>query len=109
MSTLEIIHLRSSIEPVESLIDSIKESIWDAGHNGKVVTMYRRHGVATDVAIHIRRNVSVADNSSSSLAVRLANALKDYGLVEHSVWEEIPGEEPTGSFVASPFESEVPR
>jgi hypothetical protein len=94
MSTLEIIHLRSSIEPVEALIDSIRESIWETGHTGKVVTMYRRHGVATDVAIHIRRSGSFADNSSSSLAVRLANALKDFGLVEHSVWEEIGSESP---------------
>jgi hypothetical protein len=108
MSTLEIIHLRSSIEPVESLIESIKESIWDAGHTGKVVTMYRRHGVATDVAIHIRRSGSSAETSSSSLAIRLASALKDFGLVEHSVWEEIPGQKPTGSLAHAASESEAP-
>ena len=109
MSTLEIIHLRSSVEPVDSLIESIKESIWDAGHNGKVVTMYRRHGVATDVAIHISRNGTFAENSSSSLAERLASALKEFGLVEHSVWEEIPGERPTGARVHSASESGVAR
>lgn len=88
MSILEIIHLRSSVEPVDSLIDRIKESIWADGNGSDVATLYRRHGVETDVAVHIRHH---EESSSSTLAVHLAQALKQFGLVEHSVWEEVGG------------------
>jgi hypothetical protein len=91
MSILEIIHLRSSIEPVDVLTDHIRESIWAEGHGSDVVTLYRRHGLETDVAVHIRHRAPDGRIGSSALAVHLAHALKEYGLVEHSVWEEIGG------------------
>ncbi len=92
MNTLEIIHLRSSTEPIEALTDSIRESIWAEGHGSDVVTLYRRHGLGTDVAVHIRHRGGAGGSGSRALAVHLAQALKEYGLVEHSVWEEIGGE-----------------
>lgn len=91
MSILEIIHLRSSIEPIDALTDHIRESIWAEGHGTDVVTLYRRHGLETDVAVHIRHRGENGGAASSALAVHLAHALKTYGLVEHSVWEEIGG------------------
>jgi hypothetical protein len=89
VSILEIIHLRSSIEPIEALTDHIRESIWAEGHGTDVVTLYRRHGLETDVAVHIRHRGEKGAPGSSAPAVHLAQALKAYGLVEHSVWEEI--------------------
>jgi hypothetical protein len=89
MSILEIIHLRSSIEPIDALTDHIRESIWAEGHGNDVVTLYRRHGLETDVAVHIRHRGENGGAGSSVLAVNLAHALKEYGLVEHSVWEEV--------------------
>ena len=86
MKTLEIIHLRSSGEPLKKLADLIRESIWAEGKGTEVATLYRRHGLDTDVAIHIR------GEGPSPLAAHLALALREYGLVEHTVWEEIdPG------------------
>ena len=58
MSTLEIIHLRSSGEPLEALADRIRESIWADGRGSRVATIYRRHGLDTDVAVHIRSDGS---------------------------------------------------
>lgn len=89
MSILEIIHLRSSVKPVDALIDRIKESIWAEGRGTDVATLYRRHGLETDVAIHIRHRRESGGAGGSTLAVHLAHALKEFGLVEHSVWEEI--------------------
>ena len=83
MSTLEIIHLRSSGEPLEALTDRIRESIWAEGNDNQVATLYRRHGLDTDVAVHIR------GNGPSALAAHLAIALREFGLVEHTVWDEI--------------------
>jgi hypothetical protein len=91
MSILEIIHLRSSIEPIDALTDRIRESIWGEGHGSDVVTLYRRHGLETDVAVHIRHRREAGGSGSSALAVHLAQALKTYGIVEHSVWEEMNG------------------
>lgn len=91
MSILEIIHLRSSIEPIDALTDRIRESIWAEGHGTDVVTLYRRHRLETDVAIHIRHGGENGNRTSSALAIHLAHALKAYGLVEHSVWEEMDG------------------
>ena len=36
MKTLEIIHLRSSGEPIESLANRIRESIWSEGDQTEV-------------------------------------------------------------------------
>jgi hypothetical protein len=87
MNTLEIIHLRSSGEPLEALADRIRESIWAEGHGSRVATLYRHHGLDTDVAVHIR------GDGPTTLAAHLALALKEYGLVEHTVWEEIEPDE----------------
>jgi hypothetical protein len=90
MNTLEIVHLRSSVEPIDSLSDRIKESIWAEGNGTEVVTLYRRHGLETDVAVHIRHRNELGEIEPSALAFNLANALRAFGLVEHTVWEEMP-------------------
>ena len=89
MSTLEIVHLRSSGESIESLSDRIKESIWAEGNGTEVVTLYRRHGLETDVAVHIRHLDAAGKDEPSALAFHLAYALRVFGIVEHTVWEEI--------------------
>ena len=69
---------------IESLADRIRESIWAEGNGSRLATLYRRHGLDTDVAVHIR------GNGPSTLAAHLAIALREFGLVEHTVWDEIP-------------------
>ena len=90
MSRLEIIHLRSSGESLESLADRIKESIWMDGGNAETVTVLRRNGLDSDIAIHIRHRDPKNGNGASALAFNLANALRTFGIVEHSVWEVMP-------------------
>jgi len=94
MSILEIIHLRSSSEPIECLAELIRESMWDDGSHNGVSTIYRRAGLATDLAIHIRHpegGVKVP----SRFGLQLVSSLAEYGLVEHSVWEEMVRETAT--------------
>ncbi|MDX2435922.1 MAG: hypothetical protein QNL88_02620 [Acidobacteriota bacterium] len=88
MSTLEIIHLRSSSEPIEDLAELIRESMWEDGRNNGVFTIYRRRGLATDLAIHIRHPEEGA-LVPSRFGLRLVSSLAEFGLVEHSVWEEM--------------------
>jgi hypothetical protein len=90
MNTVEIVHLRSSSEPVDALAERIKESIWMDGSDGDTITVFRRNGLETDIAIHIRHRHSNGGNGASTLAFNLASALRTFGIVEHTVWEEMP-------------------
>lgn len=88
MQQLEIIHLRSSGEPPEALAERIRSSLRSAGDR-EVMTLYRRHGVETDLAIHLRRSAKAGVTRPSQLALQLAAELRQYGLVEHSLWQEL--------------------
>ena len=90
MNTLEIVHLRSSGESLETLNDLIKESIWAEANGAKAVTVYRRNGLETDVAVHIRHHGADGSKTPKALACQLTAALREYGIVEHTVWEELP-------------------
>lgn len=90
MRRLEIVHLRSSAEPLESLSRRIKESIGrEARDQEAVITIYRRCGLDTDLAVHILHHRVSDRRGPSDLALRLASALRAYGLVEHTLWEEL--------------------
>ena len=89
MTRLEIIHLRSSGVPLEVLTDGIRRSIGDGGEGASALTLYRRHGLDTDLAVHIRHQAA-GGVGPSDLALCLASELRAYGLVEHTVWEELP-------------------
>ncbi len=91
MSTIEIIHLRSSSEPIECLAERIRESLWHEGRKDGVFTIYRRNGLATDLAVHIRHGEKTAE-VPSRIGLQLVASLAEFGLVEHSVWEEIGDE-----------------
>ena len=87
MIQLEIIHLRSSGEPVESLAKLISASIREGGKEVPTLKLYRRHGLETDLAVHVCRHGTAGGEGPSALALPLASELA-YGLVEHTVWEE---------------------
>jgi len=89
MKTLEIVHLRSSGESLETLGDLIKESIWADGNGTEVVTVYRRSGLETDIAVHIRHHHREGGYGPNALACQLTAALRSYGIVEHTAWEEL--------------------
>ena len=89
MKRLEIIHLRSSGRPLEPLGDRIRESIRSGGEGSAVVTLYRRHELETDLAVHVCHHGEPQEPGPSDLALKLASALRAYGLVEHTLWEEL--------------------
>lgn len=89
MKRLEIIHLRSSGEALDSLRDRIRDSIGTEGEEREVVTLYRCQGLETDLAVHLLDAGATRNRGPSDLALRLASALRAYGLVEHTLWEEL--------------------
>ena len=89
MRRIEIIHLRLSGESVESLGRRIKASIRTAGKDTDILTMYRRDGLETDIAVHLHMVMPSEEQGLSNFGCHIAAALRDLGLVEHTVWEEI--------------------
>jgi len=89
MSRLEIIHLRTAGRSFASLARQIREAIGSEVDGTGVVTIYRRSGLDTDVAVHINCPGRGETASPSALGLHLASALSAYGLVEHTVWEEL--------------------
>ena len=88
MKRLEIIHLRSSGEPLESLGNRIRGSLGAVDKNTEV-TLYRREGLETDIAIHLHHLEPPVREGPSGLGLRLASALRAFGLVEHTLWKEL--------------------
>ena len=85
MKKLEIIHLRLGGKHSADLIDLVRTSIATEKCPTEV-RVYHHANVDTDIAIHIRSS----DKSvcTSDLGIRLTDALREYGMVEHAVWIE---------------------
>ena len=87
MKILEIVHLRLAGDSPQTLAGIIRNAI-SSGPDPEVVTLYHRKGLETDLAIHIRHLEMFGSERPSVLGLRLASALGDFGLVEHTVWVE---------------------
>ena len=101
MKTTEIIHLRLAGSGPEDLVDIIRRSIGSAPELMDV-RIYRHSKLKNDLAIHLHRETDKDKDGISDIGVRLTALLKDYGMVEHSIWtqccrlEEGPGPQETG-------------
>ena len=89
MNRLEIIHLRTAGSSFAPLAQQIREAIGSEVDGTGVVTIFRRSGLDTDLAIHISSHGSGERVGPGALALHLASALSAYGLVEHTLWEEM--------------------
>lgn len=88
MKWLEIIKLRSAgtdpclLEELLLLIDKFNQS-------GLVEMKTFRHAfLESDWTIHLHWESERPEENGSSLGLRLAQAFKEFGLVDHSVWIE---------------------
>jgi len=89
MSRLEIIHLRTAGKSSEFLARQFREAIGAEGDGTGAVSIYRRNGLDTDVAVHINSHGSGENAGRSVFGLHLASALSAYGLVEHTLWGEL--------------------
>jgi len=90
MSRLEIIHLRTAGRSFDFLARQIREAIGSEDDTSGEVTVYRRSELDTDVAVHISRHERAGTAGPCALGLHLESALSAYGLVEHTLWEELP-------------------
>ena len=84
MRRLEIIHLRASGPLPSGLVEEIRRTA--KKEEAASLDLYCRIHVENDIAIHLHLNASEPDRRCSDLGLCFATALKEYGMVEHTVW-----------------------
>ena len=111
MKWVEIISLRcpTNIDApfVDELLKGISESdsATDTPEHLVEIRVYHHSIVETDLSIHIYWESEPGSQDKSPLGLRFSSALRDLGLVNHSVWVETAVRE----FVARNKESSKPR
>jgi hypothetical protein len=89
MDWIEIIELRSyrfKPETLKELKQTIVENEQDEGL--KAFGIYHNASVETDTGIHIHWKTREDRIKRSSLGLRIALALKEFGPVNHAIWIE---------------------
>ncbi len=90
MNWIEIIELRS-VDITEKLIEKDLKKILtqlESESEKYKLKVYTRIMINTDYSIHLLHESETVENSGSALGLRLASALKSYGLINHTVWVE---------------------
>ena len=90
MKWVEIIELRSvgsNRELLESQLQKLMNEV-DKETNKQAIKAYSRVMIDTDVSMHLFHDSKKVENNGSPLGLRLASALKAFGLVNHSIWIE---------------------
>ncbi len=91
MKWLEIIELRSVDSNKELLESQMQKLIVEMDKEAKkqALRIYIRAMMDTNFSIHLFHDSKKVENSGSQLGLRLASALKEFGLVNHSIWIEM--------------------
>jgi len=88
MKWLEIIKLRSACKD-SGLLGELLLSIDKLSQSGRVeMKTYHHAALETDLSVHLGWNSVQPERNGSALGLRLAQSLKEFGLVDHSIWIE---------------------
>ena len=92
MKWIEIIVLRSVNTNRKLLLSELKQLIAQTDkENGRPeIIVYNRVLIDTDFSIQIIHDSVNVENSGSQLGLCLVAALKEFGLVNHSIWIPMP-------------------
>jgi hypothetical protein len=90
MKYLEIIELRTSDMDSKNLGKILIRFMDDLNkeYENYKVQLYRHLTVKTDWSFYVRIQSGIKTTLPSQLGLRIASALKEFGLVHHSVWSE---------------------
>jgi hypothetical protein len=88
MEWLEVIKLRSAGKSF-GILEELLLSMDKVGQYGLVgIKIYRHASLETDWSVHLFWESERLEQNGSSLGLHLAQALKEFGLVDHSIWVE---------------------
>jgi hypothetical protein len=94
MKWIEIISLRCPANIDTRIVDELlkevskSDAMIDTPKHLEGIRAYHHSVVETDLSIHIYWKSEPGSQSKSSLGLRLSSALKNLGLLNHSVWVE---------------------
>jgi hypothetical protein len=97
MRWVEIITLRSPTNISTQFVDELLKGVSESNLPGDTSThlaeirIYHHSVVETDLSIHIYWKSEPGSQSKSPLGFRFSSALRNMGLVNHSVWVEKAG------------------
>lgn len=94
MKWLEVIHLRSAKQDSDLLnafLDQLVDDISKEEGSGKI-NLFRRAHLETDVCLQLHHESEQVKLPGSRLGMHLAEALKRFGMVNHTVWVANKGE-----------------
>jgi len=88
---LEIIELRSSSGGKKMLKSILKKLVIELNKELKMqaIKIYRREMIDSDFSIHLIHDSIKPEYSVSPISFRIFKALKQFGLINHSVWIEM--------------------
>ncbi len=91
MSWQEVIHIRTTARDTKQLLIIVQHLVDEAKKEGscKEIKMYRRALVDTDLSILLYHDSSKVGKNGSPLGLRMAAALKEFGMVNHTAWSEV--------------------
>jgi hypothetical protein len=85
---LEVIKLRSAGKS-PALLEELLQSMAQIKQSGLVeMKTYRHADLETDLSIHLHWESEGPAQNGSALGLRLAQAFKEFGLIDHSTWIE---------------------
>jgi len=90
MKWLEIIELRSVGNNLKIIEPELKQLIAQVNikTEEREIIIYNRLAVSSDFSVHLFHDSKDADVNGSPLGLHLVSILKDFGLLNHSVWIE---------------------
>jgi hypothetical protein len=91
MKWLEIIELRTVDCNRDFLESYLQKLIVEINKETKVevAKVYSRNLLNTDFSIHLIHDSNKAETNGSTLGLRIISGLKEFGLVNHSIWIEM--------------------
>ena len=91
MKCLEIIELRAAGNKRDVLASQLQGiiSLLEKGSSGQKIKIYTRVLVDSDYSIMLFHDSMKTGTEGSRLGLHLASALKAFGLVNHSIWNEL--------------------
>jgi hypothetical protein len=88
MKWLEVIKLRSAGKDSGAL-NELLLSVDKLSQRGLVgIKIYCHAALETDLSVHLLWESGWPERDGSSLGLRLAQAFKEFGLIDHSIWIE---------------------
>ena len=90
MKWIEMITLRSGGDIQDFVINELFKPVTKGYEEVGLTSMkiYRNAWIETDVSVHLHWRSAPAELRGSTMGLRLAQTLKEFGLVNHSAWVE---------------------